>query len=132
MRTAAAFAAAVLALAGCGGSAASHPGGPASTTAAPAASPAQALPAGCLQAATVAAAIRTKLEQSPSDVTGQAYAQLHELQKSLPLNQLRIDVDRAVLDIALFRQYVAIGGPASKAAKNFAADLNRITRLCSA
>ena len=44
---------------------------------------------------------------------------------------LKVDVDRAVLDIALFRQYVLLGGPAASAAKRFAADLKRIQAYCA-
>jgi len=57
--------------------------------------------------------------------------QLTALGKSLPPNTLKVDVDRAALDIALFRQYVLMGGPAAKAAKHFAADLQRIQADCA-
>jgi hypothetical protein len=116
-------------LAGCGGGTHQTATTPSPHTPAPATTSAAA-PAGCQQATLLAAAISSHLQQSPGD-SEQAFRQLKALGKSLPVNMLKVDVDRAVLDIALFRQYVLLGGPATSAAKHFAADLKRIQAYCA-
>jgi hypothetical protein len=116
-------------LAGCGGGTHQTATAPSPHTSASATTSAAA-PAGCQQAALHVAAISSHLQQSPGD-SGQAFHQLKALGKGLPLSTLKVDVDRAVLDIALFRQYVLLGGPAASAAKRFAADLKRIQAYCA-
>lgn len=78
----------------------------------------------------VTAAIRSNLHADPSG-TGVALRQIEALSRSLPLATLKLDVDRAALDLALFRQYAEMGGPAVSAVKRFAADLNRIEADCA-
>lgn len=102
-----------------------------SSSAPPSAAPTSAAkPAGCQQTTLLVAAISSHLQQSPGD-TERALHQLSALGKGLPDGMLKVDVDRAALDIALFRQYVLLGGPAARAAKRFAADLTRIQAYCA-
>jgi len=129
VRTTAAVIAAVVMLAACSAGSATHPARAAAST--PSASPTPTVPPGCLRATTVLAAVRTRVEQSPSDVSESALKQLQSMAKALPAGQLRVDVDRAALDLALFREHEALGGPVAKTVKAFAADLDKITAECS-
>jgi hypothetical protein len=87
-------------------------------------------PAGCQQTRLVTAAISSNLRADPGG-TAVAFHQLRDLARSLPSAQLKLDVDKAALDLAFFREYAAMGGPAARAAKNFAADLSRIKAECA-
>jgi hypothetical protein len=119
--------AAALTLAACGGHSAPARHS-ASATPAPVAAT-SAAPAGCQQATLVTAAVGGNLRQNPG-ATRQAMNQLKALGAGLPTGILKIDVDRAVVDIALFREYAVMGGPASAAAKWFAHDLRKIEDFC--
>jgi len=87
-------------------------------------------PPGCQQARLVTAAISSNLRANPGG-TAIAFHQLRDLARSLPATQLKLDIDKAALDLALFRQYAAMGGPATRAAKDFAADLGQIRTECA-
>ncbi len=89
-----------------------------------------AAPAGCQQTRLVTAAISSNLRANPG-ATAVALSQLRDLARSLPLAQLRLDIDKAVVDLAFFREYMAMGGPATQAARDFAADLGRIRADCA-
>lgn len=84
---------------------------------------------GCGQAALIIAAVRSNLHADPSG-TALALHQIQSLARTLPDEQPRLDIDHAALDLALFREYMLMGGPAAHAAKSFAADLNKITAEC--
>jgi hypothetical protein len=86
-------------------------------------------PAGCSRALLVTAAVAADLQVSPGDTTN-AFHQLRDMARSLPNGQLKLDADKAALDLALFREYAAMGGPATRAAKDFGADLVKIKADC--
>jgi hypothetical protein len=60
-----------------------------------------------------------------------AVTQLESAAKQIPLGQVRLDLDKAALDLAMFNERAASGQGAGKQAKQFAADLDKITRECS-
>ncbi len=114
--------AAALIITGCGGhSAAARPA--AATTAVATA------PAGCPQAALVAAAIRSNLHADPSG-TKAALRQLQDLENSLPSGQLQADVSLAALDLAKFRAEMLYGFNAARTARHFAGSLDKIGADC--
>jgi hypothetical protein len=75
----------------------------------------------------VVGAIRGELKGTPdSSAFNHASDQLASLGKSLPLDQLRLDVDRANLDLTKYW-----GKPTPTGAGTVAADLQRIQDECS-
>jgi hypothetical protein len=64
------------------------------------------------------------------NLTALSLHQLTALRHSLPLGALKVDVDRAIADLSFYREYVLMGGPVRKAARDFRADLTKIVADC--
>jgi hypothetical protein len=64
------------------------------------------------------------------DLSALSLHQLKALRHSLPLGTLKLDVDKAIVDLSFYREYVLMGGPVRKAARDFRADLTKIGADC--
>lgn len=119
-----AAAVAVLALAACSSSAPPKPAAHAVS-----ASPAATTPAGCHEALLTTGTIRTQLESGQPDIHA-AVTQFRALARSVADPTLKLDIDRANVDLAFFAERVAAGQDGGRYAKGFAADLKTISSYC--
>lgn len=114
-------------LSACSSAAPAHPASHKTASAVAAATP--TAPAGCQEAMLVTGAVRMQLEGGQPDFHA-AIKQLRALGKSVPDSTLRLDIDRANVDLAFFWERAATGENGNSYAKGFAADLRQIDTYC--
>jgi hypothetical protein len=119
-------AAAVLALAGCGGSA---PHGAPAATRPPTSAAAPAAAAGCDRASLIMAAVRTQID---SGQIAAAASQLRKFADSLPAGTLKDDVYAALLNLDKFNLDALQGNSVDKDAQDFARSFSAIADYCAA